>query len=90
MNYASIILNMNRLQPNEMMRGLSNGPQEKLVSLNNKMHVTSLTRLKDGGIVLSKLQLFANYNCLCHISITYLINIHYDEGYSDQKKSHKS
>ena len=48
MNYASIILNMNRLQTNEMMRGLSNGPQEKLVSLNNKTRVTSLTRLKDG------------------------------------------
>ena len=48
MNYASIILDINRLEPNEMMTGLSNGPQEKLVSLNNKMHVTSLTRLKDG------------------------------------------
>ena len=48
MNYASIILDIIRLEPNEMMTGLSNGPQEKLVSLNNKMCVTSLTRLKDG------------------------------------------
>ena len=42
MNYASIILNMNRLQTNEMMRGLSNGPQEKLVSLNNKKKSSGL------------------------------------------------
>ena len=77
MNYASIILNMNRLQPNEMMRELSNGPQEKLVSLNNKLHVTSLTRLKAGWhcfektAILGKLCLIACVIFLLLISQTH-------------------